>query len=105
MYDTEFYYPLLMIKDFNAKEFSTSEEFMTNADVPTYAVKDVIPNPINPFTGKLIGNDEKYAHDAVLPALKVAFSAHGEKLRPDAETSSWRSTWKARNSWPRERIM
>lgn len=63
LYDTEFYYPLLMIKDFNAKEFSTSEEFMTNADVPTYAVKDVIPNPINPFTGKLIGNDEKYAHD------------------------------------------
>jgi len=30
---------------------------MTNADVPTLAVKDVIPNPVNPFTGKKITSD------------------------------------------------
>lgn len=52
--------PILMIKDFNAKGFTTSDEFMTNADVPTYAVKDVIANPINPFTGNKINNSAKF---------------------------------------------
>lgn len=63
LYNTEFYYPLLMVKDFNSTEFSTSDEFMTNADVPTIATSGLIDNPVNPFTGKSINNDEKYAHD------------------------------------------
>ena len=60
--DLEFYYPLLMVKDFDSHEFVTSDEFMTNADVPTIATKDIINDPINPFTDKKINNDEKYAH-------------------------------------------
>ena len=36
---------------------------MTNADVPTLVMKDLIDNPINPFTGKEINNSEKTAHD------------------------------------------
>lgn len=59
----EYYYPLLMVKDFNAKGFTTSTEFMTNADVPTLATQGVIENPVNPFTGKPINNAEKTAHD------------------------------------------
>ncbi len=59
----ELYYPLLMVKDFNSKGFTTSDEFMTNADVPTIAMKDIISDPINPFTGNHINSDEKYAHD------------------------------------------
>ncbi len=59
----ELYYPMLMVKDFNSKKFTTSNEFMTNADVPTLAMKDIINYPINPFTGKPINSDEKYAHD------------------------------------------
>ena len=39
-----------------------SDEFMTNADVPTLAVSDLIDHPTNPFTGKRISSDEKYAH-------------------------------------------
>lgn len=58
--DTERFYPLLMIKDFNSKKFSVSDEFMTNGDVPTYAVKDLVENPTNPFTGKEINNSAKY---------------------------------------------
>lgn len=54
----ERFYPLLMVKDFNAKEFAVSEEFMTNADVPNLAVDGVIHNPINPFTGKWIDSEE-----------------------------------------------
>ena len=61
--DLEWYYPLLMVKDFNSEEFVTSDTFMTNADVPTLAMEGVIPNPDNPFTGKAINSDEKTAHD------------------------------------------
>lgn len=60
--DIEAYYPLLLIKDFDAREFSVSEEFMTNADVPTYAMDGLIDNPINPFTGNPVNNEEKNSH-------------------------------------------
>ena len=66
--DLESFYPLLMVKDFNAKGFKTSNEFMTNADVPTIALKDVIDNPVNPFTKKAINNNEKFAHDQYIQA-------------------------------------
>ena len=58
--DTEFFFPLLMVKDFNAKGFSFSDEFMTTADVPTLATAGVIDNPTNPFTGNAINADAKY---------------------------------------------
>lgn len=61
--NVEFYYPLLMVKDFDSTEFTTSDEFMTNADVPTLAVSGLIEDPVNPFTGKPINSDEKNAHD------------------------------------------
>lgn len=61
--DVENFYPLLMVKDFNSKGFKTSNEFMTNADVPTIAFKDAVENPVNPFTKKPINNNEKYAHN------------------------------------------
>lgn len=61
--DAEFYYPLLMAKDFGSSEFSTSDEFMTNADVPSIATKDLFESPVNPFTGKEISDREKTAHD------------------------------------------
>ncbi|MGN0495248.1 MAG: membrane protein insertase YidC [Lachnospiraceae bacterium] len=60
--DVFLYSALLMIKDFDEDEFKQSDEFMTNADVPTYAVEGLIENPVNPFTGKRINNNEKYAH-------------------------------------------
>ena len=54
--------PLLMVKDFDSKGFKTSDEFMTLADVPTLAMKGIIENPVNPFTGNPVTDDEKYAH-------------------------------------------
>lgn len=52
--------PLLMVKDFNQNfEIKVDKTFMTNADVPYIAVKDIIDNPKNPFTGKLLSTDEK----------------------------------------------
>ena len=61
--DVETYYPLLLVKDFNSTEFTESEEFMTNADVPMIAVQELIENPTNPYTGKVLDNSEKTAHD------------------------------------------
>lgn len=60
--DIEVYSPLLLVKDFNATGFTTSETFMTNADVPTLAVTGVIENPVNPYTGNPISSEEKTAH-------------------------------------------
>ncbi len=64
--DLNGFFPLLMMKDFNATEFTTSTEFMTNGDVPTLATSDVIENAVNPFTGKAITNTEKTAHKQYL---------------------------------------
>ncbi|MCR5105558.1 MAG: YidC/Oxa1 family membrane protein insertase [Eubacterium sp.] len=49
----------LMVKDFNAHGFSVSDELMSNADTPTIAMKDVIRNPVNPYTGNPISSDRK----------------------------------------------
>jgi len=57
--DVEGYNPLLMVKDFSSKESSTSENFMTNADVPELAVKDIIASPVNPYTKKKLDGSEK----------------------------------------------
>lgn len=61
-FDGALYFPLFMVKDFNSTEFTTSTEFMTNADTPSLAFKDLIENPVNPFTGKPINSNEKTAH-------------------------------------------
>lgn len=60
------FFPLLMVKDFNSKGFTMSDEFMTNADVPYLAVDGLVENPVNPFTGKAINMDEKYAHEQMI---------------------------------------
>ena len=69
-FDVQGVNPLLMVKDFNATGFKTSNEFMTHADTPTLAVKDIINNPINPFTGKEISDKEKKLHPQVITTSK-----------------------------------
>jgi membrane-anchored protein YejM (alkaline phosphatase superfamily) len=78
MRDVEFFYPLLMVKDLDARGSEASEEFMTNADVPTLAVEGLIDNPTNPFTGNMIDNHEKTAHEQyVILSEEFSVSAHG----------------------------
>ena len=62
----EWYFPLLMVKDFDSHGFETSDAFMTNADTPALAVEGLIENPVNPFTGKTISSEEKTAHDQMV---------------------------------------
>jgi YidC/Oxa1 family membrane protein insertase len=60
--DMESYTPLLMVKDFNAKEFNTSDAFMTNGDVPSLATEGTVEEAVNPFTGEELDSDEKTEH-------------------------------------------
>jgi YidC/Oxa1 family membrane protein insertase len=56
----EMYNPLLLVKDFNASSpFAPDFSFMTNADVPSLAMENIITNPVNPFTGNPVNREEK----------------------------------------------
>ncbi|MGI5977665.1 MAG: YidC/Oxa1 family membrane protein insertase [Candidatus Limivicinus sp.] len=64
--DVMIYNPILLVKDFDSSEFTTDYTFMTNADVPTIATKDLIENPVNPFTGNPIDSEAKKGEQHVL---------------------------------------
>lgn len=96
--DLEYYAPLLMVKDFGAEGFTTSSEFMTNADVPTLAVTDLIEDPVNPYTGKALNNHEKTAHPQYV-LMSVAYDVNvnnGTTYLPDwwalVENDIWDQT-------------
>lgn len=58
--EKDHFHPLFLYKDFNAQgDLETSMEFMTNADVPALALKDIVSNPKNPFTGNAINSSAK----------------------------------------------
>ena len=82
--DIDCFRVLLMVKDFDSRGFATSEEFMTNGDVPTLAMKDIIDNPINPFTGKRIDSSEKTRHDQYVSTVKESDieESHGNTFLP-----------------------
>lgn len=51
--------PLMLVKDFNADTFTVSDEYMTNADVPTLAFRDLIEDPVDPATGAPVTDAQK----------------------------------------------
>lgn len=59
-FDIENYNPVLMVKDFDSHGFNISDEFMTNADTPVLALNGIVDNPINPFTGNPITDQDKF---------------------------------------------
>ncbi len=94
------FYPMLMVKDFNSTEFTVSDEFMTNADVPTIAFDGLIENPVNPFTGKPINSDEKYAHDQfiILSGVWDVNKNNGNTFLPSKWASVSDNFWD-KNNW------
>jgi YidC/Oxa1 family membrane protein insertase len=56
----EYYSALLMVKDFNERgKLKYDPMFMTNADVPLMALKNIVTNPVNPFTGNPLTAEPK----------------------------------------------
>lgn len=98
--DISIYYPLLMVKDFGSSEFVISEEFMTNADVPAIAVKDIIDKPVNPFTGKIIDSGEKTAHDQyVITSHEWDIEENNGNMFSPADWYSVHSDMRDRDNW------
>ena len=58
-FDTEWFDPILMVKDFNSDGFQVSEEFMTHADVPALCTDGLIMEAVNPFSGKDLTKNDK----------------------------------------------
>lgn len=92
--------PLFMVKDFDSQEFTTSTEFMTNADVPTLAMESLIDNPRNPFTQKEITSDEKYAHEQYIIISNIWDTEinNGNTFLPARWASVKDNVWDA-NNW------
>ncbi len=71
--DAETLNPLFMFKDFYSDEFTVSNEFMTNADMPTLALKGIVDEPVNPYTGNPITDEYKKGKILVSDGLSVDF--------------------------------
>ena len=54
---------LVMVKDFGATGFNVSDEFMTNAETPSFAFNGLIEDPVNPFTGNPVVSRLDYPED------------------------------------------
>lgn len=63
-FDATYVNPLLLVKDFNCNDaFAEDDTFMTNADTPLLALSDLISDPVNPFTGNALTDDQKDAEE------------------------------------------
>ena len=98
--DAQAYCPLLMVKDFNSREFTVDTGFMTNADVPTIAFADLIEDPINPFTGNQINSNEKFAHGQYIITSKEwnINTNNGNTFLPSGWVVVEDDIW-SRNNW------
>lgn len=89
--DIQWCNPLLMVKDFDSKTFSICNDFMTIADVPTLATKDLIQNPINPFTGKLISNSDKFLSSQFITSSMNSNTEENNGLIFNTSDGNWYS--------------
>lgn len=103
------YSALLMMKDFDAAAYTTSDEFMTNADVPTMAVNGLIDHPENPFTGKAINSDEKFAHEQYITLSgKYDLTYNNGNTFPASDWASVHSHYWDADNWtvlPQETVL
>jgi len=97
------YNPLLLVKDFDAQgPVRTDTVFMTNADVPTLALEQVVKDPVNPFTGNPVNSAAKektlrisVSHEFQVGKDKGASFPPGRwyALEPGGDTLFDRSRW------------
>lgn len=81
--DLGMFMPLLMVKDFadagsrSDAPLATSDELMTNADVPAMAMEGLIEDPVNPYTGNVIDNSQKSERDQYVWDDRIWLTVHG----------------------------
>jgi large subunit ribosomal protein L29 len=81
--DAMWYNALLMVKDFGDTDtIHTDYAFMTNADTPTLAFNDLIKEPTNPFTGKVVENSMKQQeiNELTTPELRERLATEKDRL-------------------------
>jgi YidC/Oxa1 family membrane protein insertase len=73
-----YYRALLLVKDFDMSgDLTVDDSFMTNADTPFLLTKDLIVNPVNPFTQKPI-QSSKEDGAVITTARRGEPSIHGK---------------------------
>jgi membrane protein insertase Oxa1/YidC/SpoIIIJ len=78
--------PFLLVKDFNVKgAMKTDMTFMTNADVPALAMKELIENPVNPFTGNTISTDQK--NNPLLILTDIVYDRNENEIELNAQNT------------------
>ena len=79
----------LMVKDFGSHGSLTSDSrFMTNADVPALAVKDIVSNPLNPFTRRPLEVQDKGSYVKISNA-----PAESTRIRDNTKFDISRDEW------------
>ena len=92
------------MKDFNAKGFNVSDEFMTNADVPTIAFNGIVDKPVNPFTGKEINSNDKLNKQYVLGSDRYRLHMNeGRKTFTPIKWYSVHTNMLDKNNWKPEK--
>ncbi len=92
---TDWFAPMLLVKDFDEHGFKVSSDFMTNADACVFAAGgDALENPVNPFTGNRLDGHEKEEGD-----LKVMI-ANGWDPREHKGTKYNTADWYAITGTP-----
>ena len=96
--DLQQFHALLMVKDFDSSaSWQSSDEFMTQADVPTLALEGIVENPINPFTGNPISSDAKYQEQFIYLPEDSNFIDSGDQFLPGAWYAMQDSIWNPGN--------
>ena len=79
----------LIVKDFNSHgEIKTDNTYMTNADTPYLATKDVIKDAKHPFTGKPLEVEDKNAYSILNTSRAQSTRIRKEKAF-DVKPSEW----------------
>ncbi|MDR0718068.1 MAG: sulfatase-like hydrolase/transferase, partial [Treponema sp.] len=83
------YNPVLLFKDFNSHgEPAKDMSFMTNADVPALALKGIVEDPVNPFTGNKISMEPKKA-GVFITTNHLPMAHHHGKNQFKIENDQW----------------
>jgi len=85
----EKYNPVFLVKDFNQHgNLAFNNDFMTNADVPSITLRDLLENPVNPFTGNPITMEAKNNGIFITTCHIPMANAHG-KYRFSIKKDEW----------------